>query len=110
MLYHSEVEQQQRDLEKVEVAHDVSFEVEVGELKSDLAAARDAYSPETLGAVSVRQRVVGRDETARQATQFAAAACTATTRRFAHSFRCRARYVAVPNNSQYEICAAGGNY
>ena len=76
---------QATDLDEVEPAQRVSFEVEFGEHETDAAAARHADVPETLGAVSVRQRIVGRHETARQTTQLAAASCSTHTHTHTHT-------------------------
>ena len=64
-----------RDLDVVKDAHGVSLELEVDENELDLAAGRHSDRPETVGAVTVRQWIVGRHETARQTTQLTATTC-----------------------------------
>ena len=64
------------DLDIVEEAGIMLFEVEFKELQANLASTWHGDVPETLGGVSVRQRVVRRHEAARRTTQLTATTYT----------------------------------
>ena len=55
------------------------FEIEVGEIELNLAAAGHGDRPEALGVVTVRQRIVWGDETTGHARQLTATTCSIFT-------------------------------